>query len=197
METMYVEVITGPMFSGKSKELERILESAAWGKKRILLLKPAIDNRDERNIFNLVKKNEKLSGYENLTTAVISSARDLNKLFASPRFDILAIDEAQFFKSWLLKALKRMMATYCRLDLKIYISGLDTDWRRKGFGIMPALLAQADSVQKFTAVCLHCEGKNGPAIFTQKKPGNSREQVQVGDKDVYEARCRVCHYIPE
>jgi thymidine kinase len=194
---MRLEVITGPMFSGKSKELERILESAAWGKKKILLIKPGIDNRDERNIFSLVKKNEKLSSYENLKTAVISSAKDLSKLFDSPSFDILAVDEAQFFKPWLVRKLKKMMAVYCRLDIEIFVSGLDTDWRRNGFTIMPELLAFANSVRKLTAVCLHCEGKNGPAIFTQKKPGHSKDQVQVGDKDVYEARCLVCHYIPE
>lgn len=192
---MWVEVITGPMFSGKSEELLRRLRRAAYANKKILLLKPGIDDRAVRNIFQFVRKDDKLSVYENIEMRVVNSAKDLGNEFNPPRFDVIAIDEAQFCGKWLLAALMKMVRIACRLDTVVIISGLDMDAWQRPFGIMPQLLAIADTIQKLTAICLHCRGQNGPAIFTQKNSG-STQQIEVGS-NIYEARCRVCHTIPK
>lgn len=193
---MRLEVIAGPMFSGKSEELARRLKRSAYANKKILLIKPGVDDRDERNIFHFIKEDRKLSVYENLEMRVVNSSKDFASLINPPRFDVLAIDEAQFFGKWLLKALTKMIQIGCRLNITVIVSGLDMDAWQRPFGIMPQLLALADDVQKLTAICLHCQGQNGPAIFTHKK-GKSIQQVEVGNTDLYEARCRVCHIIPE
>jgi len=193
---MRLEVIGGPMFSGKSEELARRLRRAAYADKKISLLKPGVDNREERNIFTIVKEDKKLSTYEFIEMRCVNSAKDLGNLFNPPRFDVLAVDEAQFFGKWFLKALTKLMRIGCRLDITIIASGLDMDAWQKPFGIMPNLMAMADDVLKLTAICKHCKGQNGLAIFTQKK-GGSTQQVEVGNTELYEARCRVCHFIPE
>jgi len=194
---MRVEVVAGPMFAGKSLEEIRRLERAAHANQKILLIKPGIDNRGKRDIFSMVKENVKLSSYDNLTMKVLNSPKDLGDLFKPPNFDVLAVDEAQFLRKWFLKALTKMIETSCRLDITVIISGLDMDYLCKPFGIMPDLMAVADEVLKLTAICFRCRGKNGPAIFTQRI-SDSKEQVLVGDKEAYEARCRVCHKkIPE
>ncbi len=191
-----LEVITGPMFSGKSEELKRRLIRAAYAKKKILLIKAGVDDREVRNIFNIVREDSKLSSYEFLTTKIVNSTKDMGSILDILPFDIIAIDEAQFFKKWFVKRLEKILDACAKINITIIISGLDMDAWKKPFGNMPYLLSLADDVQKLTAICVHCQGANGPGIFTQKKPGGSKNQVEVGS-DIYEARCRVCHYIPQ
>lgn len=190
----HLTVITGPMFSGKSEELIRRLRRAAYAHQKILLLKPQLDNRSTRDIFKFIKDDGKLSKYERLTAKTISSAEDWGKI--RPRdFDIIAIDEAQFFDKWLITTISDTLDKIAHLDITIIVSGLDMDAWRKPFGVMPELMSMADHVLKFAAICLHCEGKYGPGIFTQKKT-SSTQQVEVGDEEIYEARCRACHILP-
>lgn len=191
-----LEVITGPMFSGKSEELLRRLKRAAYADQRILLLKPAIDSRKTRDIFRLEEKDQKLAGYKNLTKQTIGSPDDLKDECLLLEYDILAIDEVHFFGAWFEKILINVLETAQSLDITIIVSGLDMDYLRQPFGmIMPNLLARADEIIKLTAVCAKCKGANGPAIFTQKKTETGKH-VEIGDEELYEARCRVCHYIP-
>ncbi|MDP2933081.1 MAG: hypothetical protein Q8N81_03025 [bacterium] len=198
---MFLEAITGPMFSGKSEEVARRLRRAAYADKKIVLMKPGIDNRDQRNIFDIVKEDKKLSTYEFLNMASINSPRDWSYILNPPRFDILAIDEVQLLEKrlgkLLLKSLTKTIQTGCRLDITVIVAGLDMDAWRKPFGIMPDLMAMADNILKLTAICKHCKGQNGLAIFTQKKSIGSGKQVEVGNEELYEARCRACHTIPE
>lgn len=193
---MRLETITGPMFCGKSEELQRRLRRAAYANKRIIIVKPKLDNRNSRNIFQFIKDDKKLAKYELLKMAAVSSDAEMEALVSSLDFDVLALDEAQFFGKWMLGVLNKILQRGCRLNSVIIASGLDMDAWCKPFGIMPELMAMSDDVLKLTAICLHCRGENGPAIFTQKKT-SSKEQVEVGDGDTYEARCRMCHYIPE
>jgi thymidine kinase len=192
---MFLEVITGPMFSGKSEELLRRIRRAAYAKKKISVIKPGTDDRKVRSIFNLIREDKKLSKYPYLTMATINSPEDL----ANAKIDeaeLLAIDEAQFFEQWFADIVADVINDGER-DLEIIIVGLDMDAWRKPFGAMPEFMARADSVSKLTAICLECVGAKGPAIFTQKKSIGSGKQIEVGDTHLYEARCRVCHTIPE
>jgi thymidine kinase len=192
---VFLEVITGPMFSCKSEELLRRIRRAAYADKKILVVRPGIDKRATRNIFNMIKEDKKLSRYLNLNMVAADSFDDL----LGARIDeveLLAIDEAQFIGKWLVNALVGLLNDAKR-DLEIIVVGLDMDAWRNPFGIMPELMARANSVLKLTATCIECKGKNGPAIFTQKKSTGSGQQVEVGDKKLYEARCRICHTIPE
>ncbi len=192
---MFLEVITGPMFSGKSEELLRRIRRAAYADKKIAVIRPGSDNRRTRNIFNLIRDDKKLSKYQNLRMVATNSFDDLESADIN-KAELLAIDEAQFIDRWFLITLADLLNDSER-DMEIIAVGLDMDAWRKPFGIMPDLMARANNVLKLTAICLVCKGKNGPAIFTQKKSVGSGQQVEVGDKNLYEARCRICHTIPE
>lgn len=199
-----LEVITGPMFSGKSEELVRRMGRSAWANRRILLVKPSSENRGARNIFCLIEGdearkiegNKKLKGYDRLAKRSLEHSKELRNLVDSFRPELIVLDEAQFFGPDILKYLEELLEKYKSKNFTVIAAGLDMDAWRRPFGIMPQLLAMADEVLKLTAICLVCQDENGPAIFTQKK-GGTGEQVEVGDTELYEARCRTCHTIPK
>jgi len=75
--------------------------------------------------------------------------------------------------------------------VRVIVAGLDQDYLRRPFGPMPAIMALAEHVDKMHAICIQC---GGTAHYSQRISG-SNEQVQVGDTENYEARCRDC-YVP-
>ena len=76
---------------------------------------------------------------------------------------------------------------------RVVVAGLDTDFRGIPFGPMPALMCEADYLDKFRAICVKC---GNPASCSQRTTSDS-EQVVIGETDVYEARCRNCFKAPE
>ncbi len=199
-----LEVITGPMFSGKSEELVRRMGRWAWENKRILLVKPSGENRSARNILSLIEGdetrkiegNKKLKGYDRLVKRSLEHSKELGRLVDSFKPELLVIDEAQFFGQEIPEYLEELLDKMKSKNFTVIAAGLDMDAWRRPFGITPQLLAMSQEVLKLTAVCLQCQGEYGPAIFTQKKGGTGK-QVEVGDTELYEARCRVCHTIPK
>ncbi len=178
-----IEVITGGMFSGKSEELVRRLRRAVIGRQAIQAFKPAADTRDETG--RLVTRDDRALEAE----TVVDSAQLRERL--RPETRVVGIDEAQFFDPGLVDVASELADR----GLRVIVAGLDQDYLRRPFGVMPALLAVAEYVDKVHAVCVVC---GGPAHYSQRIAGG-REQVQVGDVDDYEARCRDCFepYAPE
>jgi thymidine kinase len=191
-----LEVITGPMFSGKSEELARRLRRATYANRRIMVIKPTQDYRKSRSIFAIIQEDPRLKDYEYLATRTLSHPKELENLINAFRPNMLAIDEAQFLEAEFLEYIEELLEKNKSRSFTIIVAGLDMDAWRKPFGIMPQLMAIADEVLKLTAICPICLGENGPAIFTQKK-GGSGEKIEIGDANIYEARCRVCHTIPK
>lgn len=191
-----LEVITGPMFSGKSEELIRRLNRAIYAEQNVLVVKPKIDTRNEGKIASRKKKDKKdvkFEEFDSFPAHEISTSKEFVELVSQHKPDVLAIDEAQFFQEWLLELIDELLDKEEHTNFKIIVSGLDMDAWRKPFGIMPQLMASANEVIKFSAVCFHC--KKNDANLTYKKSG-SREQVEVGNFEKYEARCRACHELP-
>ncbi|MBI2063981.1 MAG: hypothetical protein HYT65_03260 [Candidatus Yanofskybacteria bacterium] len=186
-----LEVITGPMFSGKSEELARRLRRAAFAEKTILLVRPGTDNRKTRNIFDLIKKDQKLKNYDKLIMALVNSSQELQDPQTNYTPNILAIDEAQFLLFEFLDLILNLLEENKNNDFTIIVSGLNMDADARPFGIMPDLMARADEILLLTAICTSCQGNKQPAIFTQKIGGSGR-QIEVGDENIYCARCRVC-----
>jgi len=191
-----LEVITGPMFSGKSEELARRLRRATYANRRIMVIKPTQDHRKSRSIFVIIQEDPRLKDYKYLATQTLSHPKELENLINAFHPDILAIDETQFLEAKFLEYIEELLEKNKSRGFTIIAAGLDMDAWRKPFGIMPQLMAMADEVLKLTAICPICLGENGPAIFTQKK-GGSGEKIEIGDAKIYEARCRVCHTIPK
>jgi thymidine kinase len=178
----WLEVVCGPMFSGKSEELIRRVRRAEIAGQRTLIVKPRIDDRYD--VAHVVSH----SGSRLRAVAVESSGEALR---LSEGHDVVGIDEAQFFDTGIVAAVQTMVAR----GRRVVAAGLDNDFRHEPFGAMPTLLCLAEFVDKLQAVCHRC---GGPATRTQRlvdgRPAPfAGETIQVGALDAYEARCASCY----
>lgn len=199
-----LEVIAGPMFSGKTERLIEKLKRARYAKKRILILKPAQDTRTEA----FIASREVAEGGASRTTAtlpatLIASKEEFRAAIDDNEFDILAIDEVQFFPldtpvtdslGWLGREIRALLRARREMPLRIIVAGLDTDFAEEPFGPMPGLMAIADSIEKLSAVCMTCGADE--AHRTQRLTGETT-QVAVGDAGTYQVRCRICYVPPK
>jgi thymidine kinase len=181
-----IEVICGPMFSGKTEELIRRLRRAKIARQRVVVFKPRIDNRyDEVLIVSHSSQKIPSIPVED-STAMDHCLRHLD----SP-VDVVGVDEAQFFDASLIPFVERLANSGTR----VVIAGLDQDYLGRPFGAMPNLLAVADVVTKQYAVCVACgaPASKSQRIADEDKSRTLDQQVLVGAEQLYEARCRRCH----
>lgn len=181
-----VEVICGPMFSGKTDELIRRLRRAVIARQKVQVFKPAIDVR------YAVEKVISHAGAD-FAAIPIERAEDIRTLL-DPDATVVAIDEAQFFDDGLIAVVDELAES----GRRVIVAGLDTDFRGEPFGPMPALMAKAERVDKLQAICMVC---GEPASRTQRlvngKPARYDDPVViVGAAEMYEARCRRHHEVP-
>lgn len=182
----WIEVITGPMFAGKTEELIRRVRRLEYAKQNIIVFKPKIDTRHEGD--------EVVSHNNNRTKSItISWAKDIMK-YVSEETDVIAIDEIQFLDEEAVEICE-YLADH---GFRVIVSGLDRNFRGEPFSFMPKLLSLAEEVTKLTAICVKC---HTPATRTQRildgNPAHFDDPIiLVGAQDHYEARCRHCHEIP-
>jgi len=172
----WIEVICGPMFSGKSEELIRRLRLAQIAKQRVQIFKPAIDDRYDEEYITSHSEQKFLCTPVADVEQILSNIRDTTR--------VVGIDEAQFFDESIVFACERL----ANRGLRVILAGLDQDYLGNPFGPMPQLLAIADSVSKNHAVCVVC---GEPATKSQRLTEQS-DQVVVASGEAYEARCRSC-----
>jgi len=183
----WLEVITGPMYCGKSEELIRRLRRVKIAKQKVKVFKPVLDNR--------YSKKDVVSHSGNSIEAVPVDHPEeiLKRIDAS--VDVVGIDEAQFFHEDLIEICEDLADR----GKRVILAGLDRDFRNQPFGPMPELMARAEYVDKLHAICIQC---GEPASRTQRlidgEPAAADDPViLVGAAEVYEARCRSCHAIKE
>src|SRR5271154_6726663 len=172
----WIEVIVGPMFSGKSEELIRSLRRAEIGRQRVQIFKPVIDQRYSKN--GIVSH----SGLE-IPSELVSSGTDILEKVA-PRTEVVGIDEAQFLGESIVADCARL----AELGKRVIVAGLDPVFLGRPFEPMPRLLAVAEEITKLLAICMRC---GNPAVHTQRLVA-SEELIVVGATGMYEARCRRC-----
>jgi len=172
----WIEVVVGPMFSGKSEELIRRLRRAEIGKQRVQIFKPAIDQRYAKN--GIVSH----SGLE-IASELVESGSDV-LLKVAPRTEVVGIDEAQFLGDSVVDACVKL----ADLGKRVIVAGLDTDFMGRPFEPIPRLLAVAEEITKLLAICVRCAN---PAVHTQRTVA-SEDLIVVGAGGMYEARCRRC-----
>jgi len=172
----WVEVVCGPMFSGKSEELIRRLRRARIARKRVQVFKPAIDDRYA--LDEIVSH-----GDQRMKSEVVNDAKDiLNKL--DWRTQVVGVDESNFFGADLVDIVGQLADT----GKQVIVAGLDTDYLGRPFPPMPDLLCLAESITKTLAICMRC---GNPAKHTQRLV-ESDDLIMVGAAGMYEARCRRC-----
>jgi thymidine kinase len=179
IEVGRLEVVVGPMFSGKSEELIRRLKRARIGRQRVACFKPDIDLRYHRTSI----ASHSAQTHEACTVANVERLREVLGTQLH-EIEVVGIDEAQFFDQGIVGFALELV----HLGKRVLIAGLDTTFTNEPFGPIPALMAVADEVTKLSAVCMVC---GAPAIHTQRL-GQSQELVVVGAAGLYEARCRAC-----
>ena len=172
----WIEVICGPMFSGKSEELIRRLRRAQIARKRVQVFKPAIDDR--------YSKEEIVShSHLRLDAEIVNDASEiLSKL--DWRTQVVGIDEPNFLADGLVNVAQQLADS----GKQVIIAGLDTDYMGRPFAPIPDLLCVAESITKMLAICMRC---GNPAKHTQRLV-ETGDLIVVGAAGMYEARCRRC-----
>lgn len=176
----WIEVICGSMFSGKTEELIRRLKRVRIAGLKVEIFKPKMDTRYHE--MHIVSHDE-----NSIVSTPIENSQTI--LLLAGEVDVVGIDEAQFFDNELPEVCEQL----AQKGTRVIVAGLDMDYLRKPFGPMPHLLASADYITKLHAICVRC---GQIANYSYRK--SSREgQVLLGEKDLYEPRCRVCYQIKE
>ncbi len=171
----WIEVICGSMFSGKTEELIRRLKRVKIANLKVEIFKPAIDTRyDEVKIVSH-DTNAIHSTPVNSSETILLLAQDV---------DVVGIDEAQFFDAEIANVCEQLALK----GIRVIVAGLDMDYQGNPFGQMPNLLAKADYITKLHAICMKC-GNIANISYRKIATGG---QVLLGEKDIYEPRCRQC-----
>ena len=173
----WIEVICGSMFSGKTEELIRRLKRAKIANLKVEIFKPAMDTRYHEQ--HIVSHDENA-----IQSTPIESSPSI--LLMAGDVDVVGIDEAQFFDDQLPDVCDQLAVR----GVRVIVAGLDMDFTAKPFGQMPNLLAKAEYITKLHAICVKCG--NIANYSYRKTPGGG--QVVLGEKDLYEPRCRHCYY---
>ena len=175
-----LEVVCGPMFSGKSEELIRRIKRAVIARQRVQVFKPALDDRYDASAIasHSQRKHEAIP---------VKDSEELRR-HLDPEAQVVALDEVQFLDEGLLSVIDALADR----GVRVIAAGLDQDSNGEPFGIMPILLAKAEYVTKLQAICMVCGAQAGRTQRLVHTGG----QVLVGAAEAYEARCRHCHEIP-
>jgi thymidine kinase len=175
----WVEVVCGSMFSGKTEELIRRIKRAVYGKQKVQVFKPKLDNRyDDSAVVSH-------SQLKLLSTPI----EHPDEIFQHLRADteVVGIDEVQFLGADVVRVVEELAAR----GVRVICAGLDQDFQGKPFEPMPQLLAIAEYITKELAICVVC---GNPANRSQRLIARE-ERVLVGAAGAYEARCRKCHVV--
>lgn len=182
-QTGWIEVITGPMFAGKSEELIRRVNTLTYSKKKIIAFKPKIDDRYDKSAISS-HSGLKYQGY---------AISDCNEIldYIDKDTNVVAIDEVQFFSNDIIKICEDL----ANKGIRVIVAGLDLDFRGLPFGPMPELLARAEIITKLTAICTVCgmAATRTQRLIDGEPASASSPTILVGAKESYEARCRHHH----
>lgn len=182
----WIECICGSMFSGKSEELLRRIKRGVIAKQKVLLFKPSIDNRYEENMVSTHNGNS----YESVN---IDKAEQIYDYIIDKKYDIIGIDEVQFFDEKIVEVINKLADD----GIRVIVAGLDMDFKAEPFHPMPEIMAVSEMVTKLHAVCNKCgkEAGRSQRLIDGEPARYDDPIVVIGASESYEARCRHCHEI--
>lgn len=182
----WIECICGSMFSGKSEELLRRIKRGVIAKQKVLLFKPSIDNRYDENRVSTHNGNS----YDSIS---IEKSSDILNFVKDTKYDIIGIDEIQFFDNDIVKIINKLADD----GIRVLVAGLDMDFKAEPFHPMPEIMAISEMVTKLHAVCNKCgkEASRSQRLINGKPAKYDDPIVVIGASESYEARCRHCHKI--
>jgi len=172
-----IEVICGPMFSGKTEELIRRIRRLRYANVDFMLFKPTIDDRYHE--INVTSHNK-----TTIKSIPIQYASEITlHIDQNPHITTIAIDEVQFLNPDIVNMCNNLDANY-----HILVAGLDMNHKGDPFTVMQGFLPIADKIEKLSAVCVKC----GADAKMSYKLSEDASIVDVGGAEKYEARCRKC-----
>lgn len=171
-----IEVICGPMFSGKTTALISTVDALREEGKRVFVFKPKLDNRYAE---------ETVVSHDKKEVEAYSVEKSVEILDYYLNADVIAIDEVQFFDDRILEVIEKMAND----GKTVVAAGLDMDYMGRPFGSIPALLTIADEIHKLNSVCTFCSGR---ARFSHRV-SEDNGIVVLGEKDKYVPLCRSCY----
>ncbi|QTX03224.1 thymidine kinase [Candidatus Phytoplasma luffae] len=184
----FIEIICGPMFSGKTTKLiDKINLVQSLGVK-FLVFKSKIDDRYS-------EKDELVSHDSKTFPSILINKSEEILNFINSDIDVLFIDEVQFLDNGIEKILNDLSYQ----GFHIFLSGLELDFCGRPFGSMSYLLSIADEVIKLKSSCVVCgkEASRTQRIIDQKIPKKEEPIIIIGGKyskhSYHEPRCRKCH----
>lgn len=175
----WIEVVCGGMFSGKTEELIRRARRAQIAGQEVIIVKPAIDIRYQKDYV--------VSHNANSLPSIIAETADQIVLMTG-NAKVVCIDEAQFFDNRLVEVAN----TLANDGKRVIIAGLDMDFLGQPFEPMPQLLAIAEYVTKLHAIC----SESGMIAHYSQRIVEKSDRVLVGETDSYEPRARHCFRPP-
>jgi len=170
----YLELILGPMFSGKSSRLIQIIRKYKTLNQKILIIKPIIDKR--------YSKKSEITTHDKITEPCIS-CNNLDMIANMvDKYDVILIEEAQFFTELYKYVIEWSNTKH------IYVAGLNGDANKQLFGEIYKLIPHADEIIFLKALCKTCNDGTH-AIFSKKNTVNNNV-IEVGGDELYSAVCR-------
>lgn len=169
-------VNTGSMFSGKSRELQRQGERHTIAGHKVAYITPSMDKRYGEGVVSTHKGTKVPAIPVDINVSILGSIPDGTQ--------VVCIDEVQFFKGEILTDILLLLEE----GVTVYVSGLDMDFRGEPFPTTMQLMAHADEVHKYHAVC---EGCGEDAIYSVRT-SDGTDVVELGEKDKYVPLCRKC-----
>jgi thymidine kinase len=183
-----MELIIGPMFSGKTTRLIAQISRYSIAHKRCAVIRHSVDTRYEE-LRTHCGQCCKAANIINCT-----SIKDVlfTQTIRSPDYDVIGIDETQFFaydekSTWIMA---REIDDACMCGKTIICAGLDTNWLREPYNYISGLVSRADVITKLRAICMRCDRE---AIYSARKPDSGADGNPIGGADKYEALCRRCY----
>jgi thymidine kinase len=174
---MSLKLIVGCMYSGKTTEILRIVNSLKHIDEIPIIIKPVLDNRYSIDKISTHNKNE----YDCITLNELSEFKDINNNY-------IIIEEAQFFKDLYLFVIQQVEIN----NKNIIVVGLDGDSNRENFGDIHKLIPLCDDIIKLKAYCSIC--KDGTlGIFSKKINKNNKDKIYIGSDNDYISVCRKCY----
>ncbi len=186
---MTLEIIIGPMFSGKTSELIRLVEREVYAKKKGAIFKIDFDKRYSE--MQVVTHNGlRYDAYSISSTD--EGVRRVEEVAESGGLDAIGVDEVNFFPRSIVGLLDRLAGAR-----RVIACGLNLDFRAEPFPTTMELAARADRVRYLSAVCVVCgqEATRTQRLLAGKPAPRDSPLIVVGGKDMYEPRCRAC-YVP-
>ena len=184
-----IEVICGPMFSGKTEELIKRLRRACFARQNVVVFKPQIDDRYDK--VDVVSHSD-----QRINSIPVHTANCIAKRMESlsDQVSVVGVDEAQFFDDSLVAVVERLADS----GKRVIIAGLDMDYMAKPFTPMDSLLARAELITKQLAICVVCGNPAGRSQRVEAQAAKyigsgvitAENPIEIGAVGAYEARCR-------